>query len=86
MKPNVRSFIRAGSVPSIEMLWVMYPYRGTRRKNVLTNRSARSLAATRSSACLAIQIAADIVFLDSREAVAALAFSTTGKCIAASAG
>ena len=49
----------------------------------ITHTSASLLAATASTACLAARIAADITVLDSGKAVTALAFSTTGGCIAA---
>ena len=63
-------------------------YRSTCRQHTPTptDPSAGEFAAIISSACPAVSIAADVVFLDSRETVAALAFSTKGGCIAASAG
>lgn len=66
--------------------FMLYPCRTAKCQQTSTNRSAGSLTATASSATSAVSIAADIVFLDSRKAVAALSFSTTGGRIAASMG
>lgn len=66
----------------ILVIGYVFPYNGTNRQQQRTNRAARSSAATASSACSAVNIAADVALQDSHDAVAALSFSTTG-CTAA---